>query len=415
MTGPDHAAAPRRVPVVLFAVVVAMVGINVRASLGAVPPLLPDITGELALSNTQAGLITALAVAALGLSAPLGHRLGARIGAESATAWCLALLCVAQLARALPAGTGLLFATTVAAGAAMGAASSMVPALISAVARGSRGLLMGIYSAGMSIGVAAAAALAVPLERVLGGWRPSLAAWGVLAAFATLLWTLTMVGRRGPSGAPPPVRTGAALERRLPWSSRAARLVTAFFTLQMMIGYGCMAWLLPLYLDLGRSTDEAAGLFVLFQISPLVAMLVLPPLTDLVKDRRPVLLVAVGCNAVGLAMLLVAPLALAVPAVVLIGLGCGGGSTLALVLVADVTDSVGDGSRLTAMTMVAGNGLGALSPLVLGVVKDVTGSFVPGIALLLVAAAAMGLLVPHFRRGLRLVDGPVPTGGPSGP
>jgi CP family cyanate transporter-like MFS transporter len=384
-------------PLPLLVVVMALVGLNIRAGLGSVPPLLPDITAELRMSNTQAALITSLAVVAIGLCAPLGQRLGAGIGAEAATAWCLGILCLAQLVRVLPAGTGVLFGTTIATGAAMGAASSMIPALISDKAQGARGLVMGIYMTGMALGIAAAAGLAVPLERTLGGWRPSLAAWGAFAGLAMLVWTACMVrGRSAPRTSEVPV------DHRLPWSSRTGRLVALFFATQMVIGYGCMAWIAPLYLSLGKSPEESASLFVIFQVVQLATMLGLPIVTDHTTDRRPLLAFAVGCSCVGLTLLLAAPVPMAVPAVALVGLGAGGGATLALILMVDTTSSVVDGSRLTAMSLLVGNAVGALAPLLLGAAKDVTGGFEPGLAALLVVGLGTLLFVRCFSPGLRL-------------
>jgi CP family cyanate transporter-like MFS transporter len=391
----------------LFVVVIAIVGLNIRAALGSVPPLLPDIRVELGISNTEAGLITSLAVLSIGLFAPVGQRLGARIGAEAATAWFLGVLCVAQLARLIPAGTILLLATTMVTGAAMGAASSMIPALISEHGRGARGLVMGVYSTGMALGIAAAAGLAVPLERAFDGWRASLASWGFFAGLALIVWLAVMVRGRRSSRNP----SSIGVDHRLPWASPVARLVTLFFATQMVVGYGCMAWLAPLYVSLGKSPETAAGLFVVFQVVQLATMVGLPALTDRTTDRRPLIAFAVTCNCTGLALLLVAPLPLALPAVALAGLGAGGGATLALILVIDTTSTVGDGSRLTAMLLLVGNAVGALAPLALGAIKDLTGGFGPGIAILLtVAGTTLVVVVPRFRPDLRLeTRSPSPT------
>ena len=404
MTDRPH-VADRPLSLPLFAIVIALVGLNIRAGLGSVPFLLPDITADLGLTNTGAGLITSLAVLTIGLFAPLGQRLGARIGAEVATAWCLALLCLAQLARLAPAGPAVLFATTMATGAAMGAASSMVPALIGAHARRSRGLLMGIYTTGMALGIAAAAALAVPLEHALGGWRESLAAWGVFAAVAAMAWTLVVARLR--RFRPTVVSPGGGAG--LPWSSRTARLVTVFFASQMVVGYGCMAWIAPLYVDLGRSATEAAALFVLFQVVQLASMVILPALTDLTRDRRPLLAVCSTSVSIGLVMLVVAPVTLAVPAIALAGLGAGGGATLGLVLMVDTTSSVVDGGRLTAMALLVGNAVGALAPLALGAVKDITGSFAPGLVALALTAGATLFVVRRLVPGLHIDDAPAPA------
>jgi CP family cyanate transporter-like MFS transporter len=280
----------------------------------------------------------------------------------------------------------------------MGAASSMVPAIVSRHAGRARGFVLGVYSTGMALGIAFLAAVSVPLERLLGGWRPALAAAGVFAAIATVVWIVYVVRR-----APAPVLAGQGLQNtRLPWSDPVARMITAYYATQMTLGYACMAWIAPLYLGLGKSAGDAAALLVLFQAVQLASMLGLPAVTDLTTDRRPVLALAALSTCAGLTMLVINPVGLAIPAVALTGLGIGGGATLGLVLVVDAVDTVSDGTRLTAMSLLVGNLLGALGPVALGAVKDATGSFRPGLIALLVLSVAGLLLVQRCRPGRRL-------------
>jgi MFS transporter, CP family, cyanate transporter len=165
-----------------------------------------------------------------------------------------------------------------------------------------------------------------------------------------------------------------------------------------------MAWIAPLYLSLGKSAGASAALLVLFQSAQVASMLCLPAVTDLTTDRRPVLALAALSTCVGLTMLIVAPVSLALPAVALTGLGVGGGATLGLVLVFDSVDTVTDGTRLTAMSLLVGNLLGAAGPVALGAVKDVTGSFRPGLIALLFVSIAGLFLVQRCRPGRRLYE-----------
>jgi CP family cyanate transporter-like MFS transporter len=64
----------------LFVALVTLIGLNLRAAMGAVPPLLGDITADLGLSGTSQGMLTSMAIVFTVLCAPLGHTLGARIG-----------------------------------------------------------------------------------------------------------------------------------------------------------------------------------------------------------------------------------------------------------------------------------------------------------------------------------------------
>lgn len=405
---PAHAPAPQgtspsptALPAWLLVAMVAAVGLNLRASLGSVPPLLDGIRADFGLSYTTAGLLTAVPVLFMGLAAPLGQRTGARLGGEAATGWFLVLLAVAGLIRLAPAGVWLLFTSTVLAGVAMGGASVLMPAFIAHRLPRVRGLAMGIYSTGLALGVALSAGTSVGLEHLLGGWRPALAAWGGVALATAVAWAL-LARRIGPD--PLGIPTVVA-ETRLPWRSSTAWMVTAFSSSQMMVGFSGLAWITPLYLELGKSEQGAANLFVLFQVVQLVTMLTLPALTDHTTDRRPLLALVVTSSIAGITLLLIAPLTLAIPAMALFGMGVGGGSTLGLVLIVDSTRTQQAAARLGAMTMLVAFVSGALGPIVLGALSDATGDLRSGYAVMLALSVAVLGVVARLVPGRWIDDG----------
>lgn len=389
-------------PAWVLVAMVAAVGLNMRASVGVVPPLLHDINADLHLSNTAAGLVSSLAIAFMGLCAPVGQRVGARLGSEPTTGWAMVLLGMAGLVRFLPAGVPLLFVSAAVAGAAIGAVSALMPALIGHHLARVRGLAMGIYSAGIAVGVAIAAGTAIPLERVLGGWRPALGSWGVVATVTAALWLLLT----------PRLRSANRTERhdlsdvdhRMPWRSRTAWWVTLFMTAQMVVGFGGMAWIAPYYASLGRGAQESSNLLGLFQVIQLTTMLTLPTLTDRITDRRPLLAFGLTCTSAGIAMLLVDPGGLAIPSTLLFGAGVGAGSALGLVLIVDSTTNQVDGARLGAMVLLVAFLAGAAGPLALGIMRDLTGGFTVGYAVLLVISALMIVTAAVYRPGRTIHD-----------
>lgn len=389
---PDAAPAPDRLPAWLLVAMVAAIGLNLRASLGSVPPLLDDIRADLDLSYTTAGLLTSVPVLFMGLAAPFGQRLGARVGGEAAIGWLMALLAVAGLVRLAPAGAWLMFASTVVAGAAMGGASVLLPAFIAHHLPRVRGAAMGVYSTGLALGVAVAAGTAVGLEELLGGWRPALATWGGVAAATAAAWAVLArrVGNATDAAA-------AVAESRLPWRSRTAWLVTAFSSSQMMVGFSGLAWITPLYVALGESDQHAANLFVVFQVVQLVTMLTLPALTDHTTDRRPLLALVVASSIIGITLLLVAPVTMAIPAMLFFGMGVGGGSTLGLVLIVDTTRTRQSAAELGAMCLLVAFVSGALGPFVLGALSDLTGDLRSGYAVMLGLSVAVLAVVARIR------------------
>jgi CP family cyanate transporter-like MFS transporter len=136
-------------------------------------------------------------------------------------------------------------------------------------------------------------------------------------------------------------------------------------------------------------------------------MLSLPWATDFLRDRRPLLAGTVLCSAAGVAMLVLAPVTLAVPALCLFGIGVGGGSTLALVLLGDTTRTPHDAARLNGMVMLVAYVAGAAGPALLGVLHDLTGGFTVGYIAVLGLTLLALLTIPAFRPGRTIDDLPL--------
>ena len=122
-------------------------------------------------------------------------------------------------------------------------------------------------------------------------------------------------------------------------------------------------------------------------------------LADRVRDRRPLVAVAVGLNIAGLVGIIVAPTAAAVLWIVLLALGQGGGFSLGLVKLVDYAPTPSASARLSALVFLVSYSTASLGPFVFGAVHDVTDSFTASFALLLVVALAQLTLVPRLRPG----------------
>jgi CP family cyanate transporter-like MFS transporter len=380
---------------------VGVIGLNLRAALAAVPPLLGPISTELGIPGSTQGLLTSLGVVFMGLCAPVGQRVAARFGSEATTAAFLGVLAVGGLLRLAATTTTVLLLSAAVSGAAMGAISALVPGLIAHHIPRVKGLATGIYSTGLALGVAIAAWVAVPTAELLHGWRPSLALWGGVALLTMLVWLVLVPRLRRHVIHPEPDE--AAASHRLPWRSPTAWWVTTFSAVQMIVGFSGLAWITPYYAALGMPVAYAARLFAFFQIIQLAAMLTLPTITDFTRDRRPLLAVTVVATAAGVLTMVVAPMPLALLAIGFFGFGVGGGSALVLVLVSDYTSTQQQAARLGAMTLMVAFLVGALGPVVLGWLHDVTGSLVAGYAVMVALSVGLAFTLPAFRPG-RTID-----------
>ncbi|MET0740955.1 MAG: MFS transporter [Candidatus Nanopelagicales bacterium] len=405
MTATPRAAVhvERPLPTAAIVGIFALIGLNLRTTFGAVPPLLDDIGDDLGLSGIAVSLLTAIPIVCLGALAPPAQWLARRIGHEQLTALALLLLTVAETLRLAGHVVGLLYLSTFLSGTAMGAVSTVMPGLIGHHVRRRPGFGAGVYSMAMATGSTIAAWASVPLAEALGGWNRSLASWAVPTAVCTLAWLL--VFPRLLRGDQLKAASDVAAEtdvHGLPWRSRTAWLITYYFALNTFLGFSILTWLAPAYLDRGWSAASASHLLSAFFAVQVVAMIVFPAITDRTRDRRPLLALSIGCSALGTLGLAAAP-DLAWMSVVLYGLGLGGGFALGLVLLVDVTSSRGEAARLSAMVFLLSYCLAALGPVMVGALRDLTGSFTLAFWILSIIAFAHLAVVPALRPG-RLLE-----------
>jgi len=381
---PPVATQSRGVHPVLVGLALVLVAVNLRTTVASLPPLLGQIERELGLSGAAAGLLTALPVLCMALFAPMAHRLAHRFGREATALSAVALVAVGNGLRmagsASWSASAVLFAGTFLAGLGVAVCGVVLPGVVKELFPRRTGAATGAYSVAMMLGAATAAAFAVPLEHLLGSWQASLAAWALPAVVAAVVW-LPVTARVNEREPDEESRAG-----RLPWGSGAAWLLAAFFSLQASLAYAYLGWLAPAYQARGWSAEAAGALLGAHNLAQLAAALVLPALADRWTDRRPVLLGAMACTLVGAGWLFVFPGFLPWVASTVVGLGLGGGFSLALLVVVDYATDARASSRLAAMVFLVGYTSAAVAPVLVGALRDVTGGFTVPFALLAVVA-----------------------------
>ena len=125
-----------------------LIGINLRAAMGSIPPLLEEIAEDLAISSTTQGLLTSVMIVFIGFSAPFGQRLAARIGSERATAAVLGILALGGLMRLGAGQLWVFLLSSAVAGIGLGGATVLMPSLIAHHVPRIRGFATGMYSSG---------------------------------------------------------------------------------------------------------------------------------------------------------------------------------------------------------------------------------------------------------------------------
>src|SRR5947209_13295683 len=176
---------------VITCVLITLVGFNLRSVILAVPPVLPLIQHDLALSYAATGLLTALPVLILAVGAWSSGLLIERIGGRASVSIGLALLGAGTFLRALLPGASTLFLFTLLLSLGIALGQTAVPVLARQWFPRHIGLVAALFSDGLILGEAVAAGLTVPvMAGFLGSnaWRSTFVFWGIPVVALLVLW-----------------------------------------------------------------------------------------------------------------------------------------------------------------------------------------------------------------------------------
>ena len=383
-------------PAWLLLVTLALVALNLRAVLTAIPPLTLEIQQETGWNDTTMGLLTTLPVVVMGLAALIVPWLAQRIGRPQTVWLALGLLVVASGAR-LAAGVPIvLFVTAFLGGLGIALASGLVPALVREKLPRSTGSATGLWTASMFTGAALAAALTVPIALATGSWQWSLAVWAIPAVIALAIWTFveTPYRRHATDRA-----SGAISLRSLPWRQPLAWSLTAYLAINSLVFYTALAWIAPSLDERGWTSEEGGLLFGLFTASQIVAALLMPWLAQRLPGRRIAWAATVVVTALCLLSLGYTPGFLTVVVLFLFGFTNAGGFTIGLSMLSEFSPDAPSASRLTAMAFAVTYLLAAIGPTVAGALLDAAGSWtLVYVVLAVIALLQLPVLIP-LRKG----------------
>ena len=361
-----------------------VLGLNLRPLLSSISPLLLEIRHDTGMSFQSSAWLTSLPVICMGLVALLGVRLQAGLGERRGVALGLSMILGACLWRLSADQAQTLMATALLGGAGVALIQVLVPALIKRQFTQRVALALGVYSASLMAGGGLAALVSPRVAGHFGHWQAGLGIWLVPAVVALVLW-----------GALPfasPARTAGEPVTMRPWRKRRAWLLALYFGL-VNCGYMSMvAWLPAYYLQMGWSAAHSGSLLAFMTVFQVIAALVMPALAHRSLDRRPLLAVSLGAQALGFTGLVMWPLEAPQVWVALIGFGLGACFALSLILTLDHCRKPAEAGQLAGFVQGAGFLVNAVSPWLTGWLRELTGSFVSAWWVLVVAVVAMLLL-----------------------
>ncbi|MFN2331042.1 MAG: MFS transporter [Halomonas sp.] len=374
-----------------------LVGLNLRPALSSLAPVLNRIQQDTGLSPLSIGALTTLPVLCLGLFAPMAPWLAKRFGPERTLAGGLTLLACGLALRGVPT-VSTLFLGTLMVGGAIGVTGTLLPALVKRELPVGADLMTGVYTMALCLGGALGAGLSIPLADRLGGWHLGLASWSMLATLALAAWLLLAPRRHEITRPSAGGSMRAVLGQPLAWQ------VMLFMGLQSSLAYIVFGWLPTLLVERGYGEGEAGWMMGASVMVQLPAALGAPWLARMGRDQRPALLTVLAMIAAGFWLLLVGPESLGWLGIVLLGLGQGGGFSLALTLIVLRTGNSRLAGKLSGLVQGGGYTLAALGPLGVGVMLQLNLGLatITGVLLAICASAAAFALFAGRNRRLEI-------------
>ena len=397
--------APRAVSVPLVLVALIWFGFNIRSVLLEVPPILPLIQHDLALSYTAVGFLNALPPLIMGLGAFPAVAVIRRFGGRTTIALGLAIMCGAAIMRAYAPGTLPLFALTMLLSVGIALSQTTAPVIVREWFPHHIGQVTAAYSTGLMVGEISGAAFTTPflLRTTSGGhWRGTFVAWGLLAISSLVLWLVAM-----PRGYRAAAREAAILAEaeRTPQEQALAEPVPTLRTwrgwhISLLLGAGSLlffamdTWIPIYYHHLGRG-DAALALTTL-TVAQLPSALALTAFGQHIAGKPIGFIIAGAVATVALIAWLVAPPSWYLPLTVLIGAA----SAAIFVLGLSLPPLLGRGhsvAQISGMMLTISYVCAFIGPFAGGALWDLTGIAILAFVPVLIASATvlvLGIFLP---------------------
>jgi CP family cyanate transporter-like MFS transporter len=340
---------------------IAAVGMQLRAVVLDVPPVLPAIRDDLHLSFTGAGVLTALPVLCLGAAAVPGAMLVNRFGARLVVGAAVAGLGVSAVLRLLPPVPASLFVFTALMALCVALAQPGITVVVRAWFPGAVQRASTVFAMSLGLGGLCGSVLGVPLMSLVG-WRGGFVVWGAVALAVGAVW-LAVAPSRAAGHQPQPAGLRDVVRDPAVWH------VAAMFGGQSLIFYAAVSWL-PFQLR-GYGPGYLSLVLLLLNVVnvPVMFLLVAAP-WPWARSRRfygvAGLLIAVGTGALALGLTDQAWLWTAV-------LGVGTSMMFAgTVALPALFARPGHGAGYAAVVLTAGYAISFAGPLLGGVLLDQT-------------------------------------------
>lgn len=387
-------APPATRHVILSLALLWLAGVGLRLTILAPPPVISLIHADLAMTETEVGVLSGLPALLFALAAVPGSLLIARFGALSALIIGLLATAIGSALRGAAPGVAVLFAATVLTGFGVAVMQPALPPLVRAWLPTRIAFATAVYTNGLLVGEILPVALTLPLIMPLtgGSWRWSFVVWGGLCAIIALV-ILTLAPRSATSA------TTVTVPKKW-WPDWTSGLI---WQLGIMLGsvnamYFATNFFMPRYLhETGRDADISAALTALNVGQIPASILLLMVAGGLERRRWPYVATGALCLAAVLSIVFGNSIIMIAGAGLL---GFAAAAVLVLMLaLPPLLSPPEDVHRTAAAMFTISYSCAVITPVLSGLAWDLTG--VPAMAFLPIGLCVLLLVVPATRLTIR--------------
>jgi len=388
-------SAARRTALVVVGLV--LLSFNLRPAAVSVGPVLEEVRDGLALSGPEAGLLTSLPVLAFAVFGALAPTFARLVGLHRSAAASLAAVVVGLAGRAAVHDDVAFLALSALALAGMATANVLIPSLVKLHFPHRVGWATGVYTTALAVGLTSAFLLTVPVAHTSGGWRGGLGVWSLTALLALVPWLALATHDRHLERDSRSISFGAVARTRLGWA------MALLFGLQSLQAYSIFGWFAQLWRDHGYGAEQAGLLVGIVAGVSIPLSLWLPALCARLENQVGLILAVLASYLVGYALLLVDAHSLAIPAAVLVGIGCCV-FPVVLTLIGLRAHTPDGTAALSGFTQSLGYLMAALGPFLVGTIYDSTGGWTTPLWLLVALVLPLMAVGAYVGRPAYLED-----------
>lgn len=391
----EETTVPNRQKVILGALLIFLVGANMRTAITIIPPILTNIQNTFSLPEWFLGSLTTIPLICFGILSPTVTYFIKRFGILSVTVVDLLLLTVGNFIRVYSFTSLLIGTILIGGGIAM--LNVLAPTLVSYLFPMKIGTYTGMYVFALSLSSSISAGFSAVVSHLI--------TWQIMIQFVSVIPVITIVValmlRRYGRKKPAVKETANPLNPKVQvsvWKRPLAWALGGFMGLQSLLFYSILTWLPPILMASGINQNTAGYLLGLLQLVALPISFVVPRIISSVAKQSIMIWTISVLFVIGIGSLMLASqnFWFAVAACVLLGLSTNMAFSEAMTLFSLKTRNPNETASASGMGQSIGYILAATGPMICGWLHGLTTNWFAVLIFLLLVTAVMtfvGLLV----------------------